>query len=221
MRVPGNLPPALGASPSRPRSLCTSSSAVCQAGATLFLITTTRMRLPRIWPPYRCGPAAAGPAAPRRVAQRPTPRGVQGRAGGAGPLAELVGHHHRGVGAGDRAAELAQRLAEQVGLHPGVTLAHRPPARRGGPGRRRSRSPAPPALPGADQHLGDLEGLLAVLGPAQHQPFQCPRPRWRPRPGPGRARCRWSTRSRRPAGPGRSPTGRGWSCRRPRARRPR
>jgi hypothetical protein len=44
------------ASATTPRSLSTSSSATCQAGATLFLVTWTRMRLPTTWPPSRTCP---------------------------------------------------------------------------------------------------------------------------------------------------------------------
>jgi hypothetical protein len=45
------LAASVPASASTPRSLRTSSSAVCQAGATLFLVTCTRTRLPTTSPP--------------------------------------------------------------------------------------------------------------------------------------------------------------------------
>ena len=45
------------ASANTPRSPVTSSSATCHAGATLFLVTCTRIRLPITWPPSRRQPS--------------------------------------------------------------------------------------------------------------------------------------------------------------------
>jgi hypothetical protein len=45
------------ASATTPRSPVTSNSATCHAGATLFLVTWTRTRLPMTWPPSRTCPS--------------------------------------------------------------------------------------------------------------------------------------------------------------------
>src|ERR1700712_3064243 len=121
-----------------------SNSACLNGGATLFLTTLTRVRLPTMSVPSlsvsmrrKSGRAQAqdfkplppvggcGGADHGVELQRLATGGGLGRAEhGADLLAQLVDEDHRRAGVAERTGHLAQRLAHQPGLQADVAVAH-------------------------------------------------------------------------------------------------
>ena len=147
-----------------------SNSTSRNGGAILFFTTLTRVRLPTTLSPSFSAPDPADvqPAAGVEL------QGVA--AGGGLGVAEhdadlhpdLVDEDDQGVGLGDGAGQLAQRLAHQPGLQADVGVAHLA-LQLGLGGQRGDRVDHDDVhRAGAHQHLGDLQRLLAAVG-LRHQ----------------------------------------------------
>ena len=143
-----------------------SNSACLNGGATLFLTTLTRTRLPIASTPFleRLDPADV--EAHRGVELQRAAAGSRLRVAehDADLLAELVREDADRVGAVERAGELAQRLAHQPRLEADVAVAHLALdlGLRHERGDGVDRDDVERAR--ADQELGDLERLLARVG---------------------------------------------------------
>ena len=126
-----------------------------------------------------------------------------------------------GVGLVEVGGELAQRLGHEPGLEADVGVAHL--ALDLGPGRERGHRVDDHHVERtrADQHVADLERLLAGVGLADEQLVDVDPDGPRRRPGPWRARRRCRRRCRRCAGPRPRRAWRGWTCPRTPGRRSR
>ena len=148
-----------------------SNSACLNGGATLFLTTLTRVRLPTGVGAVLERLDAADVEAHRGVElQRlATGRGLGRAEHHADLLAELVDEDRGRAGVVERAGDLAQRLAHQPGLQADVAVAHLA-LDLGARHERRDRVDDDDVdRAGADQHVGDLERLLTGVGLADQQ----------------------------------------------------
>ena len=148
-----------------------SNSACLNGGATLFLTTLTRHAVADGLGALLERLDAADVEPHRRVElERPAARRRLGRTEhDADLLAQLVGEDADRAGAVEVTGDLAQRLAHQPGLQADVGVAHL--ALDLGPRheRRNRVDHEHVERARADQQLGDLERLLAVVGLAQEQ----------------------------------------------------
>ena len=151
-----------------------SNSATRNGGATLFLTTFARTRWPTTSSPSLSWPMRRTSMRQERVElQRPAAgRGFGTAEHHADLLADLVDEDHRGLALGDRAGQLAHRLAHQPGLQADVRIADL--AFQFLLGHQRGDRVDDDHVDGVglDQHLGDLHRLFAAARLADQQRFQ-------------------------------------------------